>query len=219
LREASILADEASGEVGRRRQSLADCAGAKEASEKKKTERGGLLKEKQVYSDLASAFGRAGVQALIIDNVLPEIQDEANRLLGRMTDNAMKVTLTTLREARSRSGQIETLDISITDDAGTRPYEMYSGGEAFRVNFAIRIALSRLLARRAGAKLQTLIIDEGFGTQDAKGRERLVEAIQSVQDEFDLILVITHVEELKDAFPSRIDILKTPEGSQVLQAE
>ncbi len=46
---------------------------------------------------------------------------------------------------------------------------MFSGGEAFRVNFAIRLALSEVLAQRAGARLQTLVIDEGFGSQDALG--------------------------------------------------
>jgi len=42
-----------------------------------------------------------------------------------------------------------------------------------------------------------------------------VEAIHSIQDDFALILVITHIEELKDAFPVRIDVLKTPRGSQI----
>ncbi len=92
---------------------------------------------------------------------------------------------------------------------------MYSGGEAFRINFAIRIALSKLLARRAGAQLQTLIIDEGFGTQDAEGRQKLVEAINSIKDDFERILVITHIEELQDAFPVRIDVYKTAQGSQI----
>ncbi len=80
------------------------------------------------------------------------------------------------------------------------------------------MALSKLLARRAGARLQTLILDEGFGTQDAQGRERLVEAINSVQDDFERILVITHIEELKDSFPVRIDVFKTPQGSQIAVA-
>ena len=92
---------------------------------------------------------------------------------------------------------------------------MFSGGEAFRINFAIRIALSKLLARRAGAPLPTLIIDEGFGTQDSTGLEKLKEAINSIHDDFDKILVITHVDELKDAFPARIDVIKTPQGSTI----
>jgi exonuclease SbcC len=72
-----------------------------------------------------------------------------------------------------------------------------------------------LLARRAGAQLQLLVIDEGFGTQDAEGRERLVEAINSIQDDFARILAITHIEELKDAFPVRIEVVKTGDGSQI----
>ena len=109
----------------------------------------------------------------------------------------------------------ETLDINIADELGTRNYEMFSGGEAFRINFAIRIALSRLLARRAGAPLPTLIIDEGFGTQDTTGMEKIKEAINSIQDDFNKILVITHMEELRDAFPTRIDVIKTAEGSTI----
>jgi len=104
-------------------------------------------------------------------------------------------------------------DIIISDSAGTRDYEMFSGGEAFRVNFAIRLALSEVLAQRAGARLQTLVIDEGFGSQDALGRQRLIEAINNVKADFAKILVITHIEALKDAFPTRIEVEKTPRGS------
>jgi exonuclease SbcC len=92
---------------------------------------------------------------------------------------------------------------------------MFSGGEAFRVNFAVRLALSELLARRTGARLQTLVIDEGFGSQDAQGRQRLIEAINQVKGDFAKILIITHLDELKDAFPNRIEVEKTPRGSSV----
>jgi len=125
----------------------------------------------------------------------------------------MHVRFETQRETL-KGDTVETLEIKIADELGTRNYEMYSGGEAFRVDFAIRIALSKLLARRAGAQLQTMVIDEGFGTQDAQGRERLVEAINSIRHDFACILVITHIEELQDAFPVRINVFKTPEGSR-----
>jgi exonuclease SbcC len=171
-----------------------------------------VAQEKSIYDELATAFGKRGTQALIIEKALPEIEEEANRLLGRMTDNRMHLKIESQRDTK-KGDTIETLDIKIADELGTRNYEMFSGGEAFRVDFALRIALSKLLARRAGAPLPTLIIDEGFGTQDSAGREKLVEAINSIQDDFEKILVITHIEELKDAFPARIDIIKTEEGS------
>jgi len=181
---------------------------AKLAQEQESTE------EKTIYEELQLAFGKKGVQAMIIESALPELEEEANRLLNRMTDGRMHVRFETQRTTK-KGEPVETLEIKISDELGARSYELYSGGEAFRVNFAIRIALSKLLARRAGARLETLIIDEGFGTQDTLGRERLIEAINSIQDDFALILVITHIEELRDAFPVRIDIFKTPEGSQI----
>jgi DNA repair protein SbcC/Rad50 len=177
-----------------------------------------VLREKGLYMDLATAFGRNGVQAMLIETAIPEIQDEANRLLSAMTLGRMHVELKTQRERASGEGQIETLDVVIHDTLGSRPYEMYSGGEAFRVNFALRIALSRLLAQRAGARLETLVIDEGFGSQDAEGRDRLVEAIKSIESEFAMILVITHLDDLKERFPVRIDVQKRPDGS-VLHTE
>jgi exonuclease SbcC len=167
-----------------------------------------------VYKELARAFGKKGIQAMLIETALPEIEMEANRLLGRMTDNRMHIRIETQRQSK-KGETLETLDIKISDELGTRSYEMYSGGEAFRIDFAIRIALSRLLAGRAGAPLPTLIIDEGFGTQDATGIERLKEAINSIQDDFEKILVITHMEELKDAFPTRIEVTKTAQGSTI----
>jgi len=124
----------------------------------------------------------------------------------------MQVKIETQRETK-KGDLLETLDINISDELGTRNYEMFSGGEAFRINLAIRIALSKLLARRAGAPLPTLIIDEGFGTQDSVGIEKIKEGINSIQDDFEKIIVITHMEELKDAFPARIDVIKTAEGS------
>ncbi|MBI2867557.1 MAG: SMC family ATPase, partial [Chloroflexi bacterium] len=127
----------------------------------KEAQRLRIAEEEGLYKELAQAFGKQGVQALIIEQALPEIEEEANALLARMTNNRMHLRLETQRALASKKGEYrETLDIHISDELGTRGYEMYSGGEAFRINFALRIALSRLLARRAGAALPTRFIDE-----------------------------------------------------------
>jgi exonuclease SbcC len=167
-----------------------------------------------IYNQLREAFGKKGLQAMIIESAIPEVEAEANRLLGRMTEGRMSLRLETQRE-KVTGGVAETLDIIIADELGARSYELYSGGEAFRANLALRIAISKLLARRAGAQLQTLVIDEGFGSQDSKGRDLVVEAINSIQHDFERIIVITHIEELKDLFPARIDVVKTAAGSEV----
>jgi exonuclease SbcC len=200
--------------LGAAQQSLEACKGLERQREDKRKRQDTLAEEQSIYDELRTAFGVKGVPAMIIEAVVPEIEAEADRLLGRMTGGSTQVNFIMQRE--TQAGDVrETLDIKISDDLGERPYENYSGGEQFRVNFAIRIALSRLLARRAGAQLQTLVIDEGFGTQDTQGRERLVEAINAIQDDFARVLVITHIDELKDAFPARIEVTKTAEGSVV----
>ena len=200
--------------LGGARQKLEHCLHLEREKEKKLLRQREAMEQKAVYEELRLAFGKKGIQAMIIEAAIPEIEVEANRLLSRMTEGRMHVRLKSQRQTL-KGKAVETLDIEVSDELGPRSYDLFSGGEAFRIDFAIRIALSKLLSRRAGARLQTLIIDEGFGTQDAQGRERLVEAINSVQQDFERILVITHIEELKDAFPVRIDVFKTPDGSQI----
>ena len=173
-----------------------------------------LQDEQSIYQELAVAFGRQGVQAMLIETVVPRLEDETNLLLGRMTDNRMNVKLETQRDRASGNGDPrETLDIIVSDELGPRGYEMFSGGEAFRVNLAMRIALSKVLAQRTGAPLPTLFIDEGFGTQDAIGRERILDVISAIGNDFEKVLVITHLDDLKEAFPVSIEVLKDVNGS------
>ena len=173
-----------------------------------------LQEDQSIYQELSVAFGRQGVQAMLIETVVPRLEDQTNVLLGRMTDNRMNVKLETQRERASGQGDPrETLDILVSDELGPRSYEMYSGGEAFKVNLAMRIALSKVLAHRIGAPLPTLFIDEGFGSQDMVGRERILDLINAIGNDFEKVLVITHLEDLKDGFEVRINVEKTESGS------
>ena len=174
-----------------------------------------LTAQAGAYEDLSAAFGRNGIQALIIETAIPQLEADANELLASLTESRLTLRLQLQEGRRDRRTGLpsEELDIKIADEVGTRSYETFSGGEAFRINFALRIALSKLLARRSGAPLPILFIDEGFGSLDATGQERLTQAIQSIQDDFDKIIVITHIDQIKEAFPSRIEVTKTPTGS------
>ncbi|HSR46800.1 MAG TPA: SMC family ATPase [Anaerolineales bacterium] len=210
LRKTKRLADE---RVGGARQQLAALDAFEQQRQARLGERQRLAETLGQYDDLRLAFSKRGVPAMIIETVVPELERAANELLTRMSEGRMNVRIETQRSIQTGEFR-EALDILISDELGTRPYELYSGGEAFRINFAVRVALSRLLARRAGAQLRCLFIDEGFGTQDERGREHLVAAITSIQDDFDRILVITHIDELKEAFPARLEVRKTADGSQ-----
>ena len=171
---------------------------------------GDMRNQAWTYRQLADAFGKDGIQALIIENAIPEIELEANDILGRLTNNRIQISIESLRDLK-KGGTTETLDIKIADEVGERSYNLYSGGEAFRTDFALRIALSKVLARRAGTQLRTLIIDEGFGTQDSEGLDYLIQAIQEISKDFDKLIVVTHLPELKNAFPTQIHVTKHPE--------
>lgn len=171
----------------------------------------------RIYQELAQAFGKNGIQALTIENILPQLEAETNQILARLTGNQFHVQFLTQKASKSGSQKnikmIDTLDILIADAQGTRPYETYSGGEAFRINFSIRLALAKLLAQRSGTSLQMLIVDEGFGTQDTEGCDRLIAAINAISSDFACILAVTHMPQFKEAFQTRIEVFKGEKGS------
>lgn len=83
------------------------------------------------------------------------------------------------------------------------------------VDLALRVALSKFLAHRAGAEIKLFVLDEGLGSCDATNRQAVMDAIQAVSQEFGKVIVITHIAELQDALPQRIEVVKGPEGSKV----
>lgn len=192
----------------------------KQEEEYKKYEK--LRKEHQTnyddYQEIALALSKNGIQALLIENAIPEIEEEANFLLSKLTDNRSHIIIESVRDLKS-GGTRETLDIKISDALGIRPYELFSGGEAFRIDFSLRIAISKLLARRSGTSLQTLVIDEGFGSQDEEGLNNIMEALYKIQDDFAKIIIVSHLATMKNQFPTHFFIQKNPQGSTVAVIE
>lgn len=166
------------------------------------------------YKQISNALSKDGIQALLIEDSIPEIEYEANQLLAKLTDNQAQIFIESLRDLK-KGGAKETLDIKVSDGAGIRPYEMFSGGEAFRIDFALRIAISKLLARRAGTSLQTLIIDEGFGSQDEEGLVNIMDSLYKIQEDFAKIIIVSHLPSMKDQFPVHFFVEKGPAGSRV----
>ncbi len=205
-------------ERGKLENQVAQCDKQQKALAQHRTQLKVLKHTTEQYQALTNAFGKDGIQALLIEEVIPEIEQEANELLGRLTDNQAQLFIESLRDLK-KGGSRETLDITISDCMGIRPYEMFSGGEAFRIDFALRIAISKLLARRSGTALQTLIIDEGFGSQDEEGLAHMMEAIHKIQDDFVKVIVVSHLPAMKNQFPVHFFVEKGASGStvQVLQ--
>lgn len=212
--------DELISHRGKIEQSLQQIETLQEEFQTNKQKLKELKRQILVYQELAQAFGKNGIQAFMIENLLPQLEAETNQILARLTENQLHIQFVTQKSSRNRSRKqatklIDTLDILIADAKGTRIYETYSGGEAFRINFSIRLALAKLLAQRMGTALQMLVIDEGFGTQDGEGCERLIASINAISADFACILTITHMQQFKEAFQHRIEVYKTTQGSQL----
>ena len=191
----------------------------KEQTKKEMTkQRKQIAEHKEDFASIAQAFGRDGIQALLIEEAIPEIESDANELLARLTDNQAHIMIESLRDLKSGSTR-ETLDIKISDPLGIRPYELFSGGEAFRIDFALRIAISKLLAKRAGASLQLLIIDEGFGSQDEDGLSHIMDAIYKIQDDFAKVIIVSHLPSMKEQFPVHFIVEKGANGTKVRVVE
>lgn len=210
--------DEHLSQAGQLQQRLTQLESLQTQYEEQKQQLQTLQRQYRIHQELALAFGKNGIQALMIENILPQLEAQTNHILSRLTGNQLHVQIVTQKAGRrsSKSSKlIDTLDILIADANGTRPYETYSGGEAFRINFSIRLALARLLAQQAGTSLQMLVIDEGFGTQDTEGCDRLIAAINAIASDFSCILTVTHMPQFKEAFQTRIEVRKTEQGSQL----
>jgi len=188
-------------------------AAAKEAEELASALREGQ-RRLQVLKILAQAFGKEGIPALLIEKAIPDLEAVANDVLSTLTDGRMSLHLETQRPTQTKTLE-ETLNIRITDERGERPYENYSGGEAMRVDLGLRIALSVLLASRAGARCELLVLDETCAPLDAQGRALFVDCLQRVAERFATILVVSHVPELQDAFPVCLQVTKDQQGSHI----
>lgn len=169
---------------------------------------------RSVYATLQQAYSRDGIPALIIDAVLPQIEEVANDMLTRLSGGKMHVHFTT-QKVNSDGGVRETLDIIVSDPEGERPYEDYSGGEKVRVDLAVRFALGSVLAQRTGSRVKTMILDEVCAPLDLGGKEALMECIEVFASVFDTILLITHDERLKDRLREQIVVTKNGHGSEV----
>ena len=165
------------------------------------------------YDSVIIAFGKKGIQKNIIKQDLPNIEKEINDVLQLLSDNAMSVRF---RTNKTNKKETDTLDVVVSDGNEIRNYETYSGGEKFRIDFACHIGLAKFLTKRAGATIDFFIIDEGLGSQDLAARQKFINILHKVSTIFKQVMCITHIQELQDAFSSKVLITKDPlRGSEL----
>jgi len=160
-----------------------------------------LTKDLYLLDILRTATGREGIPSALIQTTIENIEEETNNIISLFDPN-MLIRFETEKVTKSTKQARGTLDIKIVTGSHERFYEMYSGGQKYRIDFAIRIAMSKVLSLQAGSPLELLVIDEGFGTQDMAGLESIVQVINKLQ--FPKIIIITHIDTLRNALPSNV---------------
>lgn len=125
------------------------------------------------------------LRADLNDRIRPELESLASDLLSLMTDGRYNV----LEVSESYSAVIR-------DDGELKP--VISGGEDDIVNLALRLAISQMIADRAGQSFSLLILDEVFGSLDETRRNNVVSLLQNLKNRFEQIILITHVESIHD---------------------
>ena len=159
---------------------------------------------------LERAYGPDGIPALILENrAIPQIETETARLLALLGGPVSRVELRTQRE--NADGAIaDALDIVCVTDTGDCDFKDLSGGEQFRVDLALRVALSQLLG-----DCDLIVIDEPDGL-DASGKQALIEILRDLELRGKRRLyLISHDSDLRDSFEQTIEVVKEAGRSRV----
>lgn len=169
--------------------------------------------EQSEWDAMVTAFSKDGVPALITASVVPELEQQTNEILGLLSNGTLMVRLETEKESKSGTTK-DTLDIAVVSAEGERDYATFSGGERLRIDLALRIGLSRLLANRSGTQMRTLVIDEGWGALDNDGVVALSDCLRTLQEsgEFGAVFTVTHIPEIATAFPQQVMVSRDIEG-------
>ena len=151
-----------------------------------------------------SAGKKRGVPSLIVENAIPEIEALANNLLARVSNERFSVRFETQMESKTTENVQDVLKIIVMDDGEARAFQTYSGAQRFILDFAIRVAISKFLAHRSGTEIKILIIDEGFSALDDINFPKVIEVINEIAQDFDKVLIVTHINKLKSLLPQKI---------------
>lgn len=138
----------------------------------------------------------------------------ANVRLGKMTDQSF---LLQCREFESLSSQGQTgLDLDVYDmlNDAVRDVKSLSGGESFMASLSMALGLADIVQNTAGAvSLETMFVDEGFGSLDDASRERAICILKELAGENGIVGIISHVNELKEQIEWQLEVRKTDRGS------
>ena len=156
-----------------------------------------------------TAFGsKGGIETLVIDYLLPKLEDRVNEILSKLSD--FRIKFDTQKKSADGEGVVEGLFITILNTENEElPYENYSGGEKLKISVAISEALATL--QKVGFRL----FDEAIFALDDNSLESFVDVVEKLLTSFPQMMMISHIQNVKDLFDKKITIIKTNNKSHV----
>lgn len=172
-----------------------------------KKQREDLLQEMKVHELIAQAFSRKGIPNLIVTSQLPVINAEVAKILHGIVDFSVELEV---------DDDSDSMEVYINYGDSRRPIELGSGMEKMIASVAIRVALVNVSSL---PKLDMFIIDESFGALDPQTVEACNRLLVSLKKYFRTIIVISHVEDVKDVADHIIEITKVEKDAHVVYNE
>lgn len=160
-----------------------------------------LRKRYSIYPSVIQSFSSIGIPNLIIQNVLDDLQIEANNLLSQLKPGLQLSFL--IEKIKGDGSESDTLDIKYNINGKERCYEQLSGAMKIAVAFSLKLGLSFLLQKIIGVDIKFLLLDEIDQALDKASVDAFADIVKFFQKDF-MILIITHNDRLKDKFSHAI---------------
>jgi DNA repair protein SbcC/Rad50 len=181
---------------------LKDCIDIEEQISKLSKEINKIKSEEEPISLLKESLSPRGVKAVIIDYLVPQLEERINSILTQMSD--FRIRLDTQKQKASDDGSKEGLFITVINDRNEElSFSNYSGGEKIKITIAIAEALSSLMS-----SIGFRLMDENIISLDRDSTEGFVAVLDKLQDKFKQLLIISHIQEVKDMFRESVEIIK-----------
>jgi len=161
-------------------------------------------------SSIKEAFGSKGLKTVVIDYLIPRLEEKINEVLSSLSD--FRITLDTQKTGSDGESIIEGLFINIYNENGEKlDFASYSGGEKIKISMAISEALASL-SNKIGFRL----LDEAINSLDNESTQDFITVLLKLQDNFPQMVSISHIPEIKDIFEDKIQIIKNRGVSRII---
>jgi DNA repair protein SbcC/Rad50 len=205
LRTAELASVAADAELAAARVALAAAAQSVADLARAEARLAELSADRRVHDELDRAFG--DIRTDLNQELRPELSDRASGYLRELTDG--------------RYSELELDDqynVIVLEDAIPKP--VISGGEEDLANLVLRLAISEMIAERAGQAFSLLVLDEVFGSLDESRRHNVVDLLRRLQDRFEQVILITHIESVREGLDRVVTIRYDDEsGTSAVETE